>query len=111
MDSAGTQPPLETGMSNSSFDPKAHARAMRGGGWWRDQTLDDVVAQPLVRHPGKTAVVAYRVDRPEPVRFDYAELGRRIARVAGSLQVLGVGRGDVVSVQLPNWWEFVVLAF
>jgi len=98
-------------MSNTTFDAEAKARAMRAGGWWRDQTLDDVLARPLAKHPGKTAIVAYRVDRPEPVRFDYAEFGRRIARAAGSLRSLGVGRGDVVSVQLPNWWEFVVLAF
>jgi cyclohexanecarboxylate-CoA ligase len=102
---------METGMSKTSFDPKAHARAMRVGGWWRDQTLDDVLAKPLAQHPRKTAVVAYRTDRPEPVRFDYAEFGRRVARAAGSLKALGVGRGDVISVQLPNWWEFVVLAF
>jgi cyclohexanecarboxylate-CoA ligase len=102
---------METRMSRPTFDPQAHARSMRTGGWWRDQTLDDVLVRALARDPGKTAMVAYRVDRPDPVRFDYAELGRRVARVAGSLQALGVGRGDVVSVQLPNWWEFLVLAF
>ena len=23
---------------------------------------------------------------------------------------MGIGRGDVVSVQMPNWWEFAVVA-
>ncbi len=29
--------------------------------------------------------------------------------VAGALAARGVGHGDVVSFQLPNWWEFTVL--
>ena len=33
-----------------------------------------------------------------------------VERAAGALRGLGVGRGDVVAVQLPNWWEFVVTA-
>src|SRR5690606_28152084 len=40
----------------------------------------------------------------------YSQLDDRVARVAGSLRALGVGHGDIVAVQLPNWREFVVFA-
>jgi cyclohexanecarboxylate-CoA ligase len=104
------QHPEETSMTPATFDPKAHARAMRAGGWWRDRTLDELLGDSVARHADKPGIVAYRADRAEPVRMTYAELGRRVARVAGSLRALGVGHGDVVAVQLPNWWEFVVVA-
>jgi cyclohexanecarboxylate-CoA ligase len=38
-----------------------------------------------------------------------AELERAVAAVAGGLAARGVGHGDVVAWQLPNWWESVVL--
>jgi len=41
----------------------------------------------------------------------YKELEGLANRAATSLLRLGVGRGDIVTVQLPNWWEFVVTAF
>jgi cyclohexanecarboxylate-CoA ligase len=44
-------------------------------------------------------------------RFTYSELVRLADRGASSLSRLGVARGDVMTVQLPNWWEFVVTAF
>ena len=37
------------------------------------------------------------------------ELGAEAIQVAAWLQSLGVGRGDVVALQLPNWWEGAVL--
>ena len=32
-----------------------------------------------------------------------------VARAAGGLRRCGVRRGEVVSFQLPNWWESLVL--
>ena len=32
-----------------------------------------------------------------------------MGRVASGLRALGVERGDVVAVQLPNWWEFAAV--
>ncbi len=45
------------------------------------------------------------------VRLTYGELGDRVDRIAAGLVGLGVGRGDVVAFQLPNWWEFMALFF
>jgi cyclohexanecarboxylate-CoA ligase len=33
-----------------------------------------------------------------------------VARAAAGLRQRGVGPGDVVAIQLPNWWEFAVVA-
>jgi cyclohexanecarboxylate-CoA ligase len=49
--------------------------------------------------PSTTAVV------DGDVVLTYAELGERVARAAALLVAMGVGAGDVVAWQLPNWWE------
>ena len=97
-------------MTTHSFDPIAHGRAMREAGFWLDRTIDRYLVDAVERAPDKPAFVAYRADRDEPVRLTYRELGDKVARAAQGLQRLGIGRGDVVAVQLPNWWEFVVVA-
>ena len=45
---------------------------------------------------------------PNRAASSWRELGDLVARAAAALRRLGVARGDVVAVQLPNWWEFVV---
>ena len=40
----------------------------------------------------------------------YAELAAATERFAARLAGLGVRRGDVVAVQLPNWWELLPLS-
>jgi len=44
------------------------------------------------------------------VRLTAGELLARADRFAGALAAAGVTRGDVVSWQVPNWWEAVVVA-
>lgn len=84
-------------------------QAMRQAGYWVDKTMDDFLNQALSAFPDKEALVAYRVDREQPVRLTYRQLCDKIDRAAASLRAMGVAHGDVVSVQLPNWWEFVVI--
>ena len=93
----------------NTFDQSAHARAMRDQGLWHDRTVDSHFAQAIAATPDKTALVAYRSDR-SPRRFSYRELGDLVARAAAALRGMGVVPGDVVAVQMPNWWEFVVAA-
>src|SRR5258708_7476144 len=97
-------------MSGNRFDPVAHARSMRDGGFWIDKSFDEFLQQTIAATPGKLALLADRADRPEARRFTYAELGDLMSRAAAALKRLGVGPRDVVSVQLPNWWEFAVIA-
>lgn len=97
-------------MSENRFDPVAHARAMRASGFWVDKSFDEFLQQTIAAAPEKLALMADRADLTEPKRLTYAELGDLISRAAAALRRLGIGQGDVVSVQLPNWWEFAVIA-
>ncbi|MBX0335604.1 AMP-binding protein, partial [Pontibacter sp. HSC-14F20] len=93
------------------FDAAKHAQSMRSQGFWIDKNFDEFLQVSATSAPDKLALLAYRIDRPTaPIRLSYRELADRIARAAASLKRLGIGRGDVVSVQLPNWWEFAVVA-
>ena len=74
-------------------------------GAWQDRILGRVLRQTAAAEPRRTAVVDARG------RFSYEELAARVDDVALGLIELGVRRGDVVSVQLPNWFEFIVSAF
>jgi len=95
------------------FDPVLIAprlKAMTEAGFWRNQTINDFMAQALRECPEKTAVVGYRSDRNAPDRLSYQELDARVVRIARNFARLGVGPCDVVSFQLPNWWEFIAVA-
>ncbi|MES5487966.1 AMP-binding protein [Bradyrhizobium sp. INPA03-11B] len=88
----------------------SHA-GFREAGYWLDKTVDQLLTEAVERTADKVAIVADRADRDQATRFTYRELERLADRAASALLRLGVGRGDVVTVQLPNWWEFVVTAF
>ncbi len=91
-----------------SFDPDAHARNMRSGGFWPDRSFDEFLTEAVRRSPDKPALVADRADRSAPRRISFLELDDLVGRAAAALQAMDIGRGDAVAVQLPNWWEFVV---
>jgi cyclohexanecarboxylate-CoA ligase len=97
-------------MSEHQFDPAAHARSMRASGFWVDKSFDEFLQQAVAATPGKLALLADRADRAEPKRLTYAELGDLVSRTAAALKQRGIGSRDVISVQLPNWWEFAVIA-
>jgi non-ribosomal peptide synthetase component E (peptide arylation enzyme) len=82
------------------------AAAYRRAGHWDAATLSGRVADAAARRPAHAAVI----DRDGAGVHSYAELGRDVSTVAAWLEAQGVGAGDVVSIQLPNWYEFVVLA-
>jgi cyclohexanecarboxylate-CoA ligase len=96
-------------MAGTGFDHVAHAKAMREEGFWVDKNYDEFLQHAIMANPHKPALIAYRTDRERPRRFTYAELVDAVARAAASLTRLGVGRGDKISVQLPNWHEFAIL--
>jgi cyclohexanecarboxylate-CoA ligase len=96
-----------------NFDPVLIAprlQAMTTTGLWRNQTINHFMAQALTTCPDKEAVIAYRSGREQAERLSYRELDTRVSRIARALRTVGVGRADVVSFQLPNWWEFVAIA-
>lgn len=95
------------------FDPvliSPRQQAMTQAGFWRHQTINHFMTQALQKCPEHVAVVAHRSDVAEPVRLTYRLLDQKVDRITRGLTALGVGHSDVVSWQLPNWWEFMALA-
>jgi cyclohexanecarboxylate-CoA ligase len=78
-------------------------------GFWRDRTINDDLDACLASCPDKLALTAVRASGGEPRRFTYREMGTLVDRIAVGLSRLGVGRNDVVAIQLPNGWPFTLL--
>ncbi|GAA5231921.1 AMP-binding protein [Verticiella sediminum] len=79
-------------------------RRYEAAGYWRGRTLLHALDDVVRLRPDATAVVS-----PNGRRLSFAELDEASRRVAANLAAWGVGQGDVISVQLPNWAEFVVV--
>lgn len=86
------------------------AERFREQGYWLDKTVDGLLDEVCARTPEKPAIVADRADREGVRRISYGELRSMADRAAAALRSLGIEPGNVVTVQLPNWWEFVVTA-
>lgn len=80
-------------------------RAHVAAGHWLGRLLRDYVLEHAARDPAHLAIDGTG-DRPA---LSYRALLERADRAALALLERGVRPGDVVSVQLPNWPEFVVL--
>ncbi|WP_454754408.1 cyclohexanecarboxylate-CoA ligase [Cupriavidus necator] len=78
-------------------------------GYWHDRTINDDLDACVATCPDKLALTALRVETGEVRRFTYRELAVLADRIAVGLARLGVGRNDVVAMQLPNWWQFTLL--
>ena len=83
--------------------------AMVGAGYWRDRTLLDHLGEAVARTPDKQALVAFKAETAQEVRLTYRALDELSSHIASNFRKLGIGRGDVVSFELPNWWEFTAL--
>ncbi|MGA7994494.1 MAG: cyclohexanecarboxylate-CoA ligase [Bradyrhizobium sp.] len=79
------------------------------GGYWHDRTINDDLDACLAACPDKLALTSFRLDAGAVRRFTYRELATLADRIAVGLSRLGVGRNDVVAMQLPNWWQFSLL--
>ncbi|HWS74100.1 MAG TPA: cyclohexanecarboxylate-CoA ligase [Quisquiliibacterium sp.] len=78
-------------------------------GHWHDRTIGQELDACLASCPDKLALTAVRIEPAKVRSFTYRELGTLADRIAVGLSKLGVGRGDVVAMQLPNWWQFSLL--
>ncbi len=80
-------------------------RRYRTWGHWGAETFYSILAGRAAAHPERVALV----DRGR--RVTYNELRIRVDRVAAGFKSLGIGAGDVVTIQLPNWAEFAYVFF
>ena len=77
------------------------AKRYTAAGYWENQTIADMVYAVAERIPDKVALI--EGER----RISYAELRKRVERVAYGLLRSGIGNNDRVVMQLPNSVEFV----
>jgi acyl-CoA synthetase (AMP-forming)/AMP-acid ligase II len=70
-------------------------------GWWADDTLSGWLARHAAERPDGPAV-AFQEET-----LTWNSLEEQVLRAAQGLKARGVGRGDVVAVQLPNTPEFI----
>ncbi|MBB1631967.1 cyclohexanecarboxylate-CoA ligase [Cupriavidus sp. UME77] len=78
-------------------------------GFWPERTINDALDDCLATCPDKVALSALQVESGETTQLTYRELAGQAGRIAAGLARLGVGANDVVSCQLPNWWQFTAL--
>ncbi|MCK0176632.1 AMP-binding protein [Mycolicibacterium sp. F2034L] len=71
-------------------------------GWWTRETLGELLARGLADGPDVPFHVHSAV---RPFHGTFAEVELTARRLAAGLRARGVGPGDVVALQLPNWME------
>lgn len=82
--------------------PEDLTRRYMAEGWWNDATLGTLAARGLEEMAGG----AFRVrSGVRPWAGTFADVDRAARSLASSLRARGVGPGDVVEFQLPNWVE------
>jgi acyl-CoA synthetase len=82
--------------------PPELARHYLDTGLWTDSCLGDLIDAGLRRN----ADLDFRVrSSTRPFRGRFGDVHVQARRVAGALRSRGIGAGDVVAFQLPNWVE------
>jgi cyclohexanecarboxylate-CoA ligase len=72
-------------------------------GFWRNRLLTDYLDEAVAARPGQTCAIDVRGSHT------YAELASDVEDCAHALLESGVQPTDVVSIQLPNWYEWLVI--
>lgn len=108
--SAPSAPDAEPAPGSALLDgctpwPVDAAARYRAAGYWRGDTLGELLRAWALRWPERTALV------DDAGRTTFAELDRRVDRTAAGFARLGIRPRDRVIVQLPNTADFVVVLF
>jgi len=81
----------------------AYRQVWRDAGLWLDLTLHGGFDQIVARDGGRVALIT-------PARaYTFAEFKAEADALAAGLLGIGIGPGQIVAVQLPNWVEFCFL--
>ncbi len=82
---------------------------MTARGLWLNRLFSDRLDDVARAEPGAIAIVDHNSMTGIASRISYGELQRASVRIAAALAAQGVGQGDVVAVQLPNWWHYAAI--
>ncbi|MDD5722872.1 MAG: AMP-binding protein [Syntrophales bacterium] len=83
-------------------DYEERAEKYKSAGFWGRETFDVIFDRAAEKYRDKIAVI------DDYGQLTYQQLKNQIDTVATNLSRQGIGRGDVVTVQLPNWKESLV---
>lgn len=78
-------------------------------GYWLNKTILQFLDEAVRCNPDKQALVSYKAETQTEQSFSYQDILTLSNKMALGLKQLGVTKNDVVSCQLPNWWEFSLL--
>ncbi|WP_420470341.1 class I adenylate-forming enzyme family protein [Brevundimonas sp. FT23042] len=92
--------------------PEHRIREMKARGWWGDVTLDDLFRTQVKAHPDTEALVD-PFNAPDIVggtaeRLTWRQTADAVDRLCAVLTTHGVGKDDVLVVQLPNIVELTI---
>jgi acyl-CoA synthetase len=82
--------------------PVELAKRYKREGWWTQDTTGELLARGLAEAPNSQFRVHSAV---RPWAGTFRDVERVARRLAAGLRARGVGPGDVVAFQLPNWME------
>ena len=80
----------------------AAVRQYTSTGYWGENGVGDILERAAAAYPEREALVDGRG------RVTFGEYYRRARRLAAHWAALGLGREDVIAIQLPNWSEFAI---
>ena len=83
--------------------------AAAAAGHWPDRTAADYLDDALRHYPDKVFLTDYRAESGARNTLSYRDVDRLSRRIGAGLAAHGIGKGDVVAFQLPNWWEFAAI--
>ena len=91
------------------FLPPERRQAARAAGHWPDRLATDYLDEAVRHAPNSVAIIGRNSMTEQSEALSYRTLAARVDRIAIGLAALGVERGEVVSFQLPNWWQYVAI--
>ena len=74
-------------------------------GLWKNRIWTDYIRENAQRYPSREAIV----DRKNRITFSQWKDG--CDQLAVNFLHLGIEKEDRVGIQLPNWWEFILIRF
>lgn len=72
-------------------------------GHWKNRLLTDYLDDAVAARPDQVSSIDTFGE------LTYAQLADRVATMAHALDAAGIGRDDVIGIQLPNWNEWLIV--
>lgn len=93
--------------------PESKIKEYTARGWWSDITLDDLLQRNRTEHSNRPALVdpsnRAALDGKAVRRLSWGELGTAVDQTAAALLDVGLVKDDIVTYQLPNTVDTVIL--